>query len=149
MRNFQNTCEEAHLAKFKLEIYNFTKNELHSRHFKDNFTVRIPRAPNVQGISQWLLLNKSSNRICIHLILNYDFPSNRTNNICKDFLIFRYFISYGLFSKAFLSMHRLCLNSPKRFWTFTVTAFIKRKYLSKPWNNVSENNNNWKRCKIG
>ena len=40
------------------------------------------------------------------LILIYDFLSYRTNNTCKDFLIFRYFISYDLFLKtAFLSIH--------------------------------------------
>ena len=60
----------------------------------------------MQDTLQWLLLNNSSNRTFIILILSYDFSSYRIKNISKDFLIFWYFISYELLLKtAFQSIH--------------------------------------------
>ena len=68
------------------------------------FTFRILRARIMQCTSQWMLLNKISNgtHIYFNSELRYwvpNFPSDRTNNTHKDFLIFQYFVS------AFLSIH--------------------------------------------
>ena len=58
----------------------------------------------MQDTFQWLLLNNSSNRTFIILILSYDFSSYRIKNIFKDFLIFWYFSSYELLLKIKLKI---------------------------------------------
>ena len=114
MSETQSTCEEVNfLAKLRLEDYNFTKNTL-CRHFQLIllrskyllFMFRTPRAPFMQGTSQQQLLNDTSNGTYNSFNSESYFPSCRTNNTCKDFLIFRSFILYDLLLKIeFLNIH--------------------------------------------
>ena len=39
LKTLKNACEEVHFsAKLRRKVYNFTKNELLSKHFSDDFT---------------------------------------------------------------------------------------------------------------
>ena len=114
LKYLKNTCEEVNfLAKLRLEDYNFTKNKL-CRHFQIIlhrskyllFMFRTPRAPIMQGTSQQQLLKETSNRTYTYFNSEPYFPSCRTNNACKDFLIFQSFILYDLLLKIeFLNIH--------------------------------------------
>ena len=73
--------------------------------FADIFQIILPRFKvfaftfRILGVSVDASDQKLKIEYTFILILSYDFPSYRSDNTCKEFLIFRYFISYELILK--------------------------------------------------